>query len=305
MAFSKGKVSTGDQSNYSKIVGFSNVNIVALNPNKAQIKELTGKELENEPQYLIERETEDGRKYKSMRFDFYVKPTDLDEPLNRVYTLSLFVDNRAFINKAGDKAQVIDKYGRTKWLEKSVIEEHSPIERLDSSYRLSKRGEEEFIKLLRTFLAIENPEKYVTKSDGTQEWVLKTKEELSLCESELSVQDWEKIFNGDVSLIREIIELQPNNKVKVLFYVRVTPEGVLYQGINTKEFLLANAKESTFVKVAQRISENQKLGYGANDIYEFSGAHEFVIAPTVSAETSTNEVDDVPFADSSNDLPNW
>lgn len=299
MGFSKGKTSVGG-SNFNKLVGFSNCTVLDVNPNKERIKELTGREKDNEPIYLSEKETADGKQYKSLRLDFYVKP-DSKNFSDRVGVLTLFVEDRNFINKDSTKAQVIDKYGRNKWLDRATIETHETVDRLDKDYKIAKRGQVELIDFLRKFLAIEGPEKYVTNSDGSKEWVLKSKEELALCESEIS--DWNKLMTGDVSEIKEILSFQKDNKVKLLFYVKVSNDGALYQGISNKEFLTAGASQKSFAKVQQRILENQAQGYGAGDIYEFCDLKEFVLEASSPEVTEESPADDLPFSDNAN--PDW
>lgn len=301
MAFSKGKVSNGEGVSYNKLIGFGNVKIVAVNPNKKEINKLTGRELEEEPAYIKDMETEDGKKYKSLRLDFYVAP-DLEKPLDRIQVLTMFVESRPFINKAGDKAQVIDKYGRNKWLDRATIEAHEHVDRLDDGYKVARKGEVELISFLRAFLNVDSPEKYVTKEDGSKEWVMKTKEELAVCES--GIENWDKIFSGDTSEISDIIGFQSDNKVKVLFYIKVTEQGAMYQGINPKEFLIAGAKESSFIRVGNRILDAKNNGYGVNDIYEFVPVHEFEMAPT--NQTNKSEDSDLPLSDSSDKkIPEW
>ena len=45
-------------------------------------------------------------------------------------------------------------------------------------------------------------------------------------------------FKGDFSEIKEVITLQPNNKVKLLYGVRTTDEGKQYQAIATRNGMI-------------------------------------------------------------------
>jgi hypothetical protein len=290
MAFSKGISNTAS---FAKMLGFCDVKVVALNPNAKQIKELTGKEYEENPEYLGEVERND-KTVKVMRFSFYLQPEV--KFWNRITVLNMFVENNIEMSKDGKKCRVIDKYGRNKWVEVEVVKAKQPIERIDKDYRPALRGEVELTNFLRAYLCISSPEKYVQDEN---KWVLKSDNELKECESQFTMEDWGKVFKNDISPINEVLAYQPNASVKVLMYVKCTKDGALYQAVYDKDFLKKNSKESSFERFKKTITNEQKNGYGTNNIYEFGPARIVEdIAPTSVSETTT---ENDPFADTAED----
>ena len=67
MAVKVGKESV--EGNYALYKGVAALNILAVNPNKAELSELTGKDIEEEPQYVSQ--TEEGK--AQVRVTFYAR----------------------------------------------------------------------------------------------------------------------------------------------------------------------------------------------------------------------------------------
>ena len=71
MAIAKGNETK--EVSFKRYTGIGNVNVLAINPTKAELAKL-GREVEEEPVYVTEK---DG--VKSIRLSLYVKPIEIDE----------------------------------------------------------------------------------------------------------------------------------------------------------------------------------------------------------------------------------
>ena len=78
MAIAKGNETK--EVSFKRYTGIGNVNVLAINPTKAELAKL-GREVEEEPVYVTEK---DG--VKSIRLSLYVKPIEVDE----ILTMSFF-----------------------------------------------------------------------------------------------------------------------------------------------------------------------------------------------------------------------
>ncbi|MDQ9822852.1 hypothetical protein RFZ44_05690, partial [Acinetobacter sp. 163] len=74
-------------------------------------------------------------------------------------------------------------------------------------------GEEELTKFIKAYLNIPNVMKYVNNT-----WVMVDNPE----DCEARLEHIEDYFKGNFKELREVIALQPNNRVKVLFGVKTT-----------------------------------------------------------------------------------
>ena len=239
-AVARGKVSSegGDIKRY---IGVAPVYVLAVNPDKAKLEELYGSTLENDPVYVGETEVgEEKKKVAQVRLDFIVKvdgnkcKDSQGTPIDAVTRVSFFLRNQFRSNNAGDKVQVIDKYGRTAWVTKEQYEKkeipmytNGPAN-LDKDYRACYWGEEQLTNFIRAYLNIPNVMKYVNK-----QWVLID----NPAEAEVRMENIPDYFKGNFAELNEILTYQPQNKVKVLFGVRTTDDNKQFQAVYTEMFL--------------------------------------------------------------------
>ena len=239
MAFAAGKVSTEGNA-VKRYTGVAPVSILAVNPDKAELEKLYNTQLENDPEYLGEVEVgEDKHKVQNVRLDFIVK-TDAEKCGGIEFTtkVAFFLRKEYRYNRDQTKVQVIDKYGRTAWVTIEQAKAHEiPVysngqpANIDKDYRPAYHGEEDLTNFLKAYLNIPNVMKYVN-----EKWVMVDKPEE--CEARLEkIADY---FKGDFSELRSAIQLQPNNKVKVLFGVRTTDDNKQYQAVYNQMFLKNN-----------------------------------------------------------------
>lgn len=294
MAFASGKEST-ESTPVKRYIGIAPVYVKAVNPKKDELEKLYGTTLEKEPDYQGSVEI-DGKEVPTVRLDFIVA-TDAEKcGIDLVSKVTIFLRQAYLYNREKTKVKVIDKYGRTAWVTSEELKtkaipmySNGPA-RLDADYRPLYQGEEDLTGFLQAYLNIPSVDKYV---NGT--WVLSD----TPAESESRLDNIVKYFNGDYSELRDIIKFQPNNKVKVMFGVRNTSDGKMYQTTFTQKFLRNNASN---VNAIQKVLDERKAAGALADI-EFSTCDlkEYTVEATsfsspseaTSAPFDTSDVDDI------------
>ena len=294
MAFAKGSEST-EGSVVKKYVGVASVYVVGVNPNKAELEKLYNTQIENEPEYLSEVEVgEDKHKVKNVRIDFIVKT--VPEKCNGIeFTtkLALFVRNEYRFNKDKSKVQIIDKYGRTAWVTVEQAKAHEiPVYKngpanIDKDYRPAFVGEEELTNFIKTYLNIPNVMKYVNNT-----WVMNDNPE----DSEARLESIAEYFKGNFKELRDVIALQPNNKVKLLFGVRNTDDGKQYQAVYNQMFLRNNTTD--YSKLDADLQERKNNGAYPTTEFFVGDLKEY----TVEATNFNTTPSETPFAPA-NDSP--
>ena len=293
MAFAKGSEST-EGSVVKKYVGVASVYVVGVNPNKAELEKLYNTQIENEPEYLSEVEVgEDKHKVKNVRIDFIVKT--VPEKCNGIeFTtkLALFVRNEYRFNKDKSKVQIIDKYGRTAWVTVEQAKAHEiPVYKngpanIDKDYRPAFVGEEELTNFIKTYLNIPNVMKYVNNT-----WVMNDNPE----DSEARLESIAEYFKGNFKELRDVIALQPNNKVKLLFGVRNTDDGKQYQAVYNQMFLRNNTTD--YSKLDADLQERKNNGAYPTTEFFVGDLKEYTVEAT-NFNTTPNEAPFAPASDS-------
>lgn len=293
MAFAKGSEST-EGNVVKRYWGVAPVFVLSVNPNKEELEKLYNTQLENAPEYLGEVEVgEDRHKVANVRLDFIVK-TDSDKcnGIEFITKVAFFIRKEYRYNKDMSKIQVIDKYGRTAWvtIEQAKVHEipmykNGPAN-LDKDYRPCYVGEEELTNFIKAYLNIPNVMKYVNST-----WVMVDNPQD--CESRL--EKIENYFRGDFSELKEVIKLQPNNKVKVLFGVRTTDDNKQYQAVYTQMFLKNNVTD--YSKLDADMQERKNAGAYKNTEFVVEELKEYVVESTNFSNSPTNA--DLPFSPTS------
>lgn len=312
MAISKGNASKEAQE-FKRYIGVCPVFVKAVNPNKAEHEKLFNTTLEEAPVYVQDKEDAEGNSYKNIRISVVMQPDveniGFEMPL---VTMPLFVTNQKQFGAKSGKYQVVDKYGRFAWATEAEISAkeiptNSNGKKADISndYRIAYVGEEALTKFIRAFLCI--PE--ITVWDNNEQCrVPNTEDKPEECECRLDVETFEKLFKGDFSEIRDILGLQPNNKVKVCLGVRTDANsGRLFQSVYTKKFMSnASTNYNSLDKMLQAdaayAAENNKV---LNTEYSAEKVHEYSVTPTnFSAAPEAAPSDDMPFDSPSEDATN-
>lgn len=279
MAFAKGNEST-DGAQIKRYVGVGSVYVRDINPDKTALEKFYDRTIETEPDYLSVNA--DG--IPQIRLDFMVEldsskyKTDAGEPLEMKNRVTFFLRKTPRVSTSG-KYQIIDKYGRTAWCTEQELEsKQAPVystgtvANIDmTSARKAYSGEEELIKFLIAYLNIPAPQRYI---DG--KWVMNPPEKLK--DSEAMLEDIDKYFKGDVSELKNILKLQPNNRLKVCFGIRTGNDGREFQTAYTRMFLKNNTTD--YGKLGKDISDAQGNGAFPNCVFEACDIHEYVVRPT-------------------------
>lgn len=256
MAFSKGTESKEGNA-VKRYIGVAPVFVLAVNPNKAELEKLYNTQLENDPEYLGEVEVgEDKHKVQNVRLDFIVK-TDAEKCGGIEFTTKVpfFIRKEYRYNKDKTKVQVIDKYGRTAWVTIEQAKAHEiPVYKngpanIDKDYRPLYSGEEELTKFIKAYLNIPNVMKYVNNT-----WVMVDNPE----DCEARLENITEYFNGNFKELRDVIALQPNNRVKVLFGVKTTNDNKQYQAVYNQMFLRNITTD--YSKLDENLQERKAAG---------------------------------------------
>lgn len=285
MAFSKGKESIS-VTPAKKYIGIAAMNVVALNPTKEELEAMRGFPIEREISYLSKMQSEDGREVESIRLDIYLKTTDDDINMvggvkaNVTVPLTIYLRNQKVYGRTSGKYQVVDKYGRFAWIDKASLDAHTvPANiRLDAGYRQAYYGEEDLTKFCKALIGIEEMG-YVDK-DG-QYHANPNPEE---CEARLEhIADY---FNGDLTELKGIIALQPNNKCKVMLGIREdAANNRSFQTVYSHHFLkFGNNKYNSMEK-----NLDNNLPYLKNSVFQVCSLKEYSMQPTSFEAPTTQE----------------
>lgn len=276
MAFSKGTESK-EGNTVKRYVGVASVFVLAVNPNKAELEKLYNTQLENDPEYLSEVEVgEDKHKVQNVRLDFIIK-TDAEKCGGIEFTtkVAFFLRKEYKYNRDQTKVQVIDKYGRTAWVTIEQAKAHEiPMYKngpanIDRDYRACFHGEEDLTNFIKAYLNIPNVMKYVN-----EKWVMVDNPE----DCEARLEHIEDYFKGNFKELREVIALQPNNKVKVLFGVKTTDDNKQYQAVYNQMFLKNSITD--YSKLDADLQERKAAGAYSTTEFTVSDLKEYNVEAT-------------------------
>jgi hypothetical protein len=247
---------------FKKYVGVASFRIAGVNPTKAELEKFYGREIQNEPEYLKEKQDAEGKSYKAVRISFMIVADDpasckpqhketirTNKALSSPYKtmVSFFLSSRYLYNKDKSKVKVIDKFGRTAWVTVEQARNHQiPVykngpARIDAGYRPVYMGEEELTTFIDNYLNITPIETY---NKNTGEWI--TNPHPEDCEGWLEgIKDY---FTGDVSKIKEYCGYIPDNHVKLLVGVQTDGNGRQYNTVYSSACLRNGSKSYTHLK---------------------------------------------------------
>lgn len=226
-----------EDSNFGQIVtGVINFQIVAVNPTLAQLNEL-GVNFNKEPEYISSGDN--GQ--KKVRIDFWLKPTIKDMGLQKIV---FFLEDIVKTSKSG-KTQYINSKCESSWAD-SVETLPDWLDR--KGIRECKSGEDLLMGFLRKFANV----------------------------ATLEFDNFNSLFNGNVTEIRDFIKVKANNQVQLL-----CGEKNGYQAIYNKFCMNgSNTKMNYWDKHLEKEAANMTIDYqGTTAIKIWSNP-----APTESQE---------------------
>lgn len=285
MAVSKGQAST-EGAVRKLYVGVASSYIKTVNPTKAELEKLYGREQEKDPEYLTSIEVE-GKQIPQVRIDIIAKPDpekylDLqDQPIDTLIHVPLFLRRQYRYGSKTGKYQIIDKYGRTAWATKEDIEaKRIPVYRdkngnefqanISQDYIPAYEGLEDLTKLIRAYLNIPTVEKW---ENGKVVGLIDNPSDAEVLPDHI-----EDYFKGNFSELREIFGYQPENKVKICYGVRSTEDNKQYQTAYTRMFLKNNITD--YSKLEKDIASAKDNGAYSTTEFDCSEFHEYTVAPT-------------------------
>ena len=274
MAVKVGKESV--EGSFKMYKGMAAFNIVAVNPSKAELEALTGREIENDPEYA--GKTDEGK--EQVRVVFYARTAPgakLNNGIELLVPVSFVLTRDFKVSQTSGKCQVIDKFGRTAWATREDVQSRSVPQyssgpaNISADYRPAWQGEEFLVDFLIQWLNIPSPANY---KDG--KWIMK--EDPS--DSEVSL-DMAALFRGDVRELKELVALAAAYTVKGAVGIRTVENenGTRqYQTVFTRKF--AKNAVTDYSRIDAAITEFQNAGGASNTEFSTQPLHENVVEAT-------------------------
>ena len=300
MAIAKGR-ETAEPTEIKRYIGIASCNIVAINPNKATIDTIYGRESKEEPKYLGEAEI-NGVKVPQARIEIYFKLADkyLDDkgnPLHTIFRKSIFLSKATQSNRESTKFKVVDEFGNTAWVTNEQAANHEvPMysngpASIMKDYRPLYRNEEIVMNIVKTFLRIvtirvdanQNPMKY---NNATKQWEITNDASDGLIRFDTT----DKFFSGDFKEIQDVPSYQPKNLVKILLGVR-NVDGKMYQDVFDT---VLNNNTTDYSRIEKELNDAKANGRYADTEFRICEFQEYTVTPTNFNGTATTTVD--PFA---------
>jgi hypothetical protein len=295
LTIGKTQESTEAQEGFKRYIGYANSYVVAVNPSKAELEKIYGRELEKEPEYVGEDE-----QGKYVRIDFIVKtdPNGGANPKKNIPGHGIEIINHAMItlrptpatNQDGDQVTVFDRYGNYARMLKADADAHKkPVSvngkdlRVDTDYKIACVGQDLLLHFLKTYLGMGCGFDY---KNGV--WVKKD----NAADDEFVLEKIKNYFTGDVSEIREAIAFQPNNKIKLLYGVKTSEDGKEYQAVCMRDrfILRSSANETAIAKMDADLQDAYNRGSFSNITYKVQPLAEYEVEPTdLSSAPSGNK----------------
>lgn len=272
-----------EEGSFKLYKGVAALNIIAVNPTKSEMEKITGRTMDNEPEYV--GKDDDGNDF--VRLTFWAK-TAADAKVNNgidmTTSFSFILTKKQRVGANSGKIQIIDKYGRTAWATKDEVASKSIPQytngpaNISADYRPTCDGEEFLVDFLIQWLNIPGPAAY---KEG--KWVMK--EDPSDSEVSLNLGD---LFKGNVKEIAELIKLAANYAVKAAVGIRTTDEGKQYQQVFTRRFVKNGVTD--YSKLDAVIAEFKSNGGAPNTDYDCTPLHENVVEETKFKENTASEM---------------
>lgn len=236
---SKSSSSFATNSNSARYIGVASMHIVAVNPKNETLKKfgwIVPDDAE-EQKYVVEDVDENGKIVKKCRIRFLAQINDF--PNKPVIPLDFTCKTGKVIGKKSNKCKIIDEYGRTAWATIDEFKAHKvPVyetgeANISTPYKPCHAGEEEIVKLLFKYL---NVAPFRKMDPNTKEWIENTNP------GKVTIDDWNKLCDGDVTELVEDLKQQPYNSFKVVLGIRTNPEtNKTYQTFLNSDYINNNA----------------------------------------------------------------
>ena len=209
--------------------------------------------------------------------------------------VTFYLRNEGRFNKDKTKLQVIDKYGRTCWVGIEDAKNHvipmysNGPANIDADYRPCYSGEENLTNFIKTWLNLPNVMSYI---DG--KWVPNPDVAPEDCECRLDcIKDY---FKGDFKELADIVNILPNNKIKILFGVKNTADNKQYQTCFIERFLKPFV--TNYDKLEEDVKSRKDSGAYPDTEFRVIELEEYKLEPS-----KLNDKGEIKTEDSEDDLP--
>jgi hypothetical protein len=280
--------------------GAENFKVVAVNPTKAELEVIYGREVNYDPEYISKTTVSDGdgeREVDQVRLDFYLDNEDESNPIRT--KASFYVANTHQKSSTG-KVKVINDFGRTTWLTKEDIDSGDLPSNMSwynaAGIKVARRGEEEVIDFLVNLLNLP--------------YDLSKLDDISDAYAKISKSEWDAIFKGDVTIFKDVIS-STNNKIGVVLGVKTKADGGQTQAIfnrkTMRQYVVSSNKADKFKWVIKDLLDAKANGafgnvdFGADDLE----LREFTITPTQLSLDNAPEAADAFATESTDDDNDW
>ena len=304
MAFGQVTEST-DVEGFKRFIGVGNFKILAVNPNKAQLERIYGRDLDNDPVYLGETEvTINGQtqKRKQIRLDFIIQSVpEKNDGIDFIDKVSFFIVDAPSIARTG-KVQVLNRYGESTYATPAFVDQGTVDSQMSwfNTEGLKKAyiGEVELIGFIKAWLGIPIRS---WRADGKVHEIENKDDAVAMLENVA------KYFKGDISELQSLVKSMPEQMVKILIGVKTTEEGRMYQNTFNRMFL--KYRNNNFTRLASEVADAQANGAYPTTTFEVVPLKEYDVTATnfnnVSNTTTAPTSYEDPFAEDQNndDLP--
>jgi len=256
--------------------GIENFKVTHVCPSQEELQSIFG-ENAKEDTYILTNN--DG--HKQVKIVLYLdNMAEEGEPSIKT-RVTFFVTNAPRLTNDGSKTQHINVYGKTAWLAPDAVLAPSGNYELQGGkgvyilegkgVRPAFQGEEALIGFIRNLLNLPS---------------LKNAKDPSQSESQFSVNDWNVMFTGNFSSIKNVIMSSPN-KVGLVLGVKTVESGSMYQDVYNRGSLRQWAKNGKkFTYIRKELTDAQTNGAYPNTVF---GNPDFVLREYTADAAPTNE----------------
>ena len=264
--------------------GATNFKVVGINPTKEELEAIYGRELNFDPEYTGSTTVTDSdgdRDARQIRLDFYLH----NEEEGLTEKIQFYVADTHHKSQSG-KYKVINSFGKDTWLTEEAIKTKTLPDNMQwynaDGVKVARRGEVELINFLVNLLNLP--------------WDTSKVADVSECYARIDKEEWNKIFEGNVALLKSLID-STNNKIGVLLGVKTKGDGKLVQTTfnrhTLRQYVIGGTRADKFKYILKDLKSAQDAGaFGNVDFGPLDlSIREHQITPTAISADNTNQFD--------------
>ena len=257
---------------------------MGINPTKEELEAIYGRELNFDPEYTGSTTVTDSdgdRDARQIRLDFYLH----NEEEGLTEKIQFYVADTHHKSQSG-KYKVINSFGKDTWLTEEAIKTKTLPDNMQwynaDGVKVARRGEVELINFLVNLLNLP--------------WDTSKVADVSECYARIDKEEWNKIFEGNVALLKSLID-STNNKIGVLLGVKTKGDGKLVQTTfnrhTLRQYVIGGTRADKFKYILKDLKSAQDAGaFGNVDFGPLDlSIREHQITPTAISADNTNQFD--------------